>query len=167
MDKLYIHQGTPYIIADSPSVFNDAQDIIEAGCDVIDDRTHLSECVPRPGALQIISLDGAKRKFGWFIHKVPGVAVSPISYCLVSKSRVELMNYPVCSSFRRHNLFPRRPTSRQSSRVYGIPTRLFRHLPHPNRTPRLENSSFLPSPSLLLLTSRHSIKRTLDRIPVS
>lgn len=77
VDKLYIHQGTPYIIADSPSVFNDARHIIEAGCDMIDDRIHLSECVPRPGALQIISLEGAKRKFGWFIHKVPGVAVSP------------------------------------------------------------------------------------------
>lgn len=117
VDRLYLHQGTPYIVADSKDVFDNAKEIIEASCDVLED--HPSECQPRVGALQVVSLEAAQQKFGRFIHKIPGVAFISTPSTLSSASELPTLlsglwqtystlptSFPFTSSTPRKLLLP-------------------------------------------------------------
>ncbi|KAG8977141.1 hypothetical protein FRB90_008882, partial [Tulasnella sp. 427] len=72
-DNIYAHNGTLYIISDSPKSFPEIRTMISSGYPVFNGDDEVKKREPTAKDMQVISVKEAERRFGKLAHRLEGV----------------------------------------------------------------------------------------------
>lgn len=76
LDNIYSHNGTLYIVSDSPKSFPALRTIISSGYPVFNGEDEVKKREPTDQDMQIITVKQAEKKFGKLAHRLEGTTVS-------------------------------------------------------------------------------------------
>ena len=80
LDKMYVLNGTVYIVTDQPDIVPDRKFITSTGADIGNSREEVQARLPTDRDMRIISPEEAKKLFGTGANRVEGLTVS-IGFC--------------------------------------------------------------------------------------
>ena len=79
LDKMYVLNGTVYIVTDQPDIVPDRKFITSTGVDIGNSREEVQARLPTDRDMRIISPEEAKKLFGTGANRVEGLTVSVYS----------------------------------------------------------------------------------------
>jgi hypothetical protein len=84
IDKMYIFNGTVFLVSDEPEIFPDRKYITSSGISIDNDPEKVAARLPTDNDMRIISTSAARKLFGTGANRIQGVTVRTFTSLVVA-----------------------------------------------------------------------------------